>query len=328
MIDMELYGTALAVFAAVAASLLLLAVLSLRPSTPADDQPSRPRFGPLTVPLAGSLPQTERGRGALSRDLRLAGYHEPADPDNFQAMRALVSWVPSLGGLVLALFASDWRLIAGVAGAGMLLGVLGYLVPRMVVAIQARDRGDRIIRGLPVAMHTMSLHLSAGEPLLEAVQRTGNVLRRGMPDVAAEMRLIHKQAELRSLEHALDRFRERVPVPEAGSFAFLLAQSDRLGTDVTRGLHELAESYRVTARQRAEASANRIAVYMLFPTVFLLLGAAAIVLVAPIFLQMEIEMEKIQREMNESRQQLFRGVQSPTTPEAPASPDALPRPGL
>jgi tight adherence protein C len=78
---------------------------------------------------------------------------------------------------------------------------------------------------------------------------------------------------------------DRAPVGEVRNLAVLLIQSGRLGTSVASALTDLADGYRVSLRQRAEAQANRTSFWMLFPTTFCLLVSAAIILIAPAFLE-------------------------------------------
>ena len=47
----------------------------------------------------------------------------------------------------------------------------------------------------------------------------------------------------------------------------------------------MADNFRLTSRQRAEAQANRTSFWMLFPSVFCFWVAAAIMLVGPAYLQ-------------------------------------------
>jgi len=111
------------------------------------------------------------------------------------------------------------------------------------------------------------------------------------------------QAPLHSVSYALDQLRLRQPIPELGSLVFLLSQGDRLGTDITKGLWELSTSLQVTARQRAEAAANRSNFYMLFPTVLCLLLAAGLAIIGPGVVQLIDSNREVDRILDQAKEQ-------------------------
>ncbi len=110
---------------------------------------------------------------------------------------------------------------------------------------------------------------------------------------------------------------------------FLLSQADRLGTDITRGLWELSASLQVTARQRAEAAANRANFYMGFPTVLCLLIAAALVIAGPGVVQIVESNRMVDRYIEEAQEQERKlnaekkDGRPGTPPPAPATPSGL-----
>ena len=284
------------------AALAVFAVLNRGTSDDAtSEEPARRMFGPLTPAVAGMVPATAGGQRSVQQDLWLAGYYQPAALGNFYALRSILVVVPLALGLATVLLAPDPRmaLYCGIAAAASAL--LGFVVPRVMLASEAKSRGERLRRGVPMFMDTLGLCLSTGTGLPDSFRRSGDAIVRGYPDLSQDVRIVHRQANLRSMEHALDQWRKRTPLPEVGSLCFLLAQSDRLGTDVSRGLWELSSSYRVNTRQRAEASANRTNFYLLFPTVFCLLMAATIILVGPGFLKMADESQKIVQEVERAK---------------------------
>ena len=245
-----------------------------------DHEPMPRLFGPLTPVIAGLLPSTAAGRAAVQKDLLRAGFFEPVALVNFRAVRSLTTYLPLLAGEILALLATGPITIAFFI-TGLVLGLLGYAMPRLVLASLASSRTDQIRRGLPLLMDTLGLTLSTGASLPAGLSRSGEAIRRGNPELSREVRVVVAHGQMRSLSHALDRWKDRQPIPELGSFVYLLGQSDRLGTDITRGLWELSASLQVNARQRAEAAANRANFYMIFPIVLCLLIAAGLILAGP-----------------------------------------------
>jgi pilus assembly protein TadC len=224
--------------------------------------------------------------------LSLAGYYHSQAYGNFQSVRALLGYGGLLLGLVLAALLPPLIGLYALA-AGLLLSLFGFILPRIWLSSAASARAQRIRVGMPVLMENIALSLSAGVPLSESISESGRTLRRGYPELASEMRLVKRQSELSSLSGAIDQMRRRLPIPEVGSFAFLLIQSDRTGSDAVKGLQELADGYRVSARQRAEDMANKSNFWVLIPTITCLFVATSIFMIAPQILQLMKESRRI-----------------------------------
>lgn len=298
----ELTGLALAFVTTVVTLLVVLGVFVLAErQEPDPDRPAPRVFGLLTPLIADLLPSTATGRDALRRDLLRAGFFEPVALENFRAVRTLLTYIPLLGGLVpAAILEGPVTLAFGTVG--LVGGLLGFALPRVVLSLLAAQREERVRRGLPMLMDTLGLQLSTGANLPQALASAGRSIRRGYPDLSREVAVVIAQGRLRSLAHALEAWKDRMPIPELGSLVYLLAQADRQGTDVTRGLWELSSSLQVNARQRAEAAANRTNFYMLFPTVLCLLLAAGLVLAGPGLVRIIETNRTVERYLQEARE--------------------------
>lgn len=281
---MYLIVFSLLMFGVVAALVFLIGFATLTAFRRDEDgsapEPMPRVFGPLTPVLAGFLPTTEAGRLSIQKDLLRAGFFEPVALVNFLALRSVATYLPLLMCLIIAVL-FDGRLAWVFFGLALVLGLLGYAIPRLMLTSMANQRSEAIRRGLPMLMDTLGLTLSTGASLPAGLSRSGEAIQRGNPELSKEVRVVVAHGKMRSLGHALDRWKDRQPIPELGSFVYLLGQSDRLGTDITRGLWELSSSLRVNGRQRAEAAANRSNFYMIFPTVLCLLTAAGLLLAGP-----------------------------------------------
>jgi tight adherence protein C len=280
-------------------------------------------FGPLTHALAGLVPMTARARADLQRDLRHAGYYRPTALAEYTAVRAVLV----LGGLLVtglaALLAEPGR-VGTVLLYGLTATLLGYSVPRWVLLYHRRVRARQIQRGLPLAIDLLTLCLSAGQNLLAALTQTSRELRFSHPVLAQELTIIHKQAQLRSLDHALKQWPGRVNVPEVTNLALLLVQSERLGTDTAATLVEMATNFRVTARQRAEAHANRTSFWLLFPSVFCFWVAAGIILIGPAYLEFFQYRVKTAQFMNQARTNIQKANDN-RAPQPTAKPRGIPK---
>lgn len=290
------------------ASAMLIVILALPFISLTREDPLRPRplvFGWFTGLIGSMLPPTVSGEKQQKEELSLAGYYHPNSLRNLYAVRAVLTLVPLTTGLVLCLLAENrywwwWPLVGGLG-----LSVLGFAFPRVVIGVRASSRSEELRNGIPVLTDNLAISLSAGRSLVDALRDAGDTLQRGEPELAAEARLVVRQAELHSLGIALEQFRRRLPIPELVNLAFVLSESDRLGSDVTEPLRVIADDFRTNARQRAEARANRTGFYMLFPTIFGLGTAAAIIVLGPLVVEIQSQIQTFNDDLNKASKLLL-----------------------
>jgi pilus assembly protein TadC len=312
---------------AIVALLLLSFVTMFQRDTSRTLKPASRVLGPLTGPVGALLPISGEAKENIRKDLLRAGHLEPAAPQNFLAVRSLLTYIPLLAGLIPAVLL-EGNIAIGFFIVGIVGGVLGFAVPRVILSMQADERQEAVRRGLPMLMDTLGLNLSTGASLPEALETSGAALQRGHPALSEEVRVVTAHSRMRGLAHALDSWKKRMPLPELGSLVFLLSQSDRMGTDATKGLWELSSSMQVNSRQRAEAAANRTSFYMIFPTVLCLMVAAALLMVGPGVAQLmesQKEMNTIMQESEQQRKVIEKGQKlSDYLPNRPSSATTTP----
>ncbi len=113
---------------------------------------------------------------------------------------------------------------------------------------------------------------------------------------------------------------ERLDIAEIRSLALLLAQSEKLGTDMVNTLLEVSDSQRTVQKQQVEAQANRANFWMLFPTLFCLWVASAIILVGPVYIEFwQYRREQMSTLIRTARGQVER-TRIDNTPGTPTSP--------
>jgi tight adherence protein C len=331
-------GIGVAATAVVALGMRLLLGFVLDRGGPAPDdpeaEPGPPLFGALTAPLAGMVPMRREAQEGMQRELLRAGLYRPTALLEYRAVRSVLTVLPLVAALLVALLWDDRNLTIDTAVAGVVLAVLGFSLPRLYVSSRGNARGREIQKGLPLALDLLALCLTAGENLVDAFTDVARQLHTTHPVLAGELALTARQGELRSLGHAVRQLAERVQVPEVTSLAFTLTQSEELGTDAARALLEMSSNLRTTMRQRAEGQASRTSLWMLFPTIFCLFVAAAIMLVGPGFLQLLREGQEALRYINETPnliQEANRQAGQPLTVPGqppPAQPGVSPVPGV
>jgi pilus assembly protein TadC len=241
-------------------------------------------LGELTPVLAAQLPVTEEDRTDLQRELRTAGYYRPTALVEYAAVRAVLIVMPVLAAGVLALVTDSFRQAVWVWVGGVVAALLGFSLPRLYLHFRSRARLYEIERALPTALDMLTLCLSAGLNMLTSLERVVRELYCAYPVLAAELDIVRRQTELRTLEFALDQFADRVGLPQVRNLAVILSQSESLGTDTVSTLREYADSMRISLRQRADEVANKAAFKLLFPAYLLALGAG-ILLISPAILE-------------------------------------------
>jgi tight adherence protein C len=245
---------------------------------------SDPRLllGSLTPALAGQTPMTAGGRATLQQELLDAGYYRPTALMEYLAIRALLTFMPLLLAAALLVLVEPPRMpLVVVLGLGA--SALGFSLPRLYINSRAKHRAREIERGLATAVDLLTLALSAGQNVLAAFRRVSQELRFAYPVLSQELAIVSRQADLRSLEHALRQLAARVRVPEVRTLAIILVQSEQLGTDIIASLTEFANNFRTTLKQRAEAQANKASFWMVFPSLFCLWLPAAALLIGPVY---------------------------------------------
>lgn len=120
-------------------------------------------------------------------------------------------------------------------------------------------------------MDLMVVAVEAGLGLNAAINRVGEELKPIHPDLHVELELVNLEIRVgRSREEALRNLAERTGVDDIRSFVALLIQADRFGSSIGRAVRVFAESLRTKRRQRAEQTAQKAALKLVFPlTAFL-----------------------------------------------------------
>ena len=121
---------------------------------------------------------------------------------------------------------------------------------------------------------------------LNSLARIAGELADVHPALAQELRIIHLQTQVYSLERALENFARRIDVPDVHAFTSLLIQTERMGTSISASLEQYSDTLRETLRQRADQRANQAAFKLLFPTVLCLMPAVYLFLLGPAVLEL------------------------------------------
>jgi Flp pilus assembly protein TadB len=165
--------------------------------------------------------------------------------------------------------------------------LLGFCLGCATLFLSLRRQANRHVRSvrssLPFASFLLSLLLEAGMGSHSALQEVARAIPNG--PLARELEEITRARTLGiSREAALERSRRRVPVEDYHIFLNLVSQGERLGVGLSRGLRDHSSKMLEGELYRAEATAQKAAVKLLFPLVAFIFPAGALIIFSPIIL--------------------------------------------
>jgi tight adherence protein C len=237
-------------------------------------------FGPATRGLRQSLsklyPSSEIDK--VHTDLLKAGLTGSIRAEEFVAVQ--VGAV--LAGIGIGLVA----LVSGAVGMKMgiailfLLPIIGGLAPNYWLRRRIKKRRERVTNDLPDVLDLMTISVSAGLGLEQAMQVS---CARFESPVADELRLTLREMELGlSRRDALENMKLRTDIDDLVTFAVVLSQADALGLPIGKVLDAQADEMRDKRRQRAREKAAKVPVKILFPLALCFLPAILIIVMGPV----------------------------------------------
>ena len=255
-----------------------LRALQQTPGTVADPENSALQNAALSAPIVKRvttfIPKSPKQMSKLQRRLALAGLHKPKHIALY-VLAELLTPVIAFAAVFVAFGTS--RLIFAI-----LAGVLGYLLPGLVVEWHSRKRQKEIRNGLPDALDLLIISLEAGLAIDQAILKSSEELSIAYPSLAEELHMI--TVECRAGKPRLEAFKNfaaRTKVDDVRALVAMLVQTDRFGTSIADALRTYAEVSRTKRRQRAEEKAAKIGAKLVFPLVFCLFPAFFVVTLGP-----------------------------------------------
>lgn len=220
----------------------------------------------------------QRNIEEIQRKLETAGLQVRLSVVDFLGLKILGSVF--LGAVMAALgYLFRPESLLTITGAGVVFGLMGFMLPNFWLGKQVANRQIAIVRALPDALDMMTICVDAGLGLQGAMQKIcenwDNALADEFARVMAEVRLGRSRVE------ALESMGKRTGVKEVLSFVLALTMADKLGVSTAKVLHIQAEQMRVARRQRAEEIAQQASIKMLFPLVFLIFPSMFAVILGP-----------------------------------------------
>jgi tight adherence protein C len=217
---------------------------------------------------------------SAGRLLLYAGYRSRAALRNFHLSRLATAL--ALAAIPLLLSA---RKAVSPESAFLLMAVLGmagYILPKMVVRMQARRRQHTLKLSLPDALDLLVVCVEAGMGLNQALVRVSEELHDTHPDIADEFRLVNLEIRAgRTRPEALRSLGERTGVDDIISLAAMIIQTDKFGTSIARSLRVHSDCLRTERRQRAEEAAAKTTIKLIFPLLFCIFPSLFVIILGP-----------------------------------------------
>lgn len=247
---------------------------------PFDQRVVFPVFGGIARRVMTLLPHAFVAR--IDKSLTVAGR-----PVAVQTFLALVLALGTLLPLTLTVLLS---IASGGAPGGVALllilssAAFGAALPFLWLSRRARARQLAVWKSLPNAFDLITTCVEAGLGLDAAFQRVADKLQ---GPFAAEIGQMLLEVEMgRPRREALKGLAARMDVPDLLAFVNAVTQAQQLGTNLGKVLRTQAAQMRVKRRQRAEETARRMPVKMVFPLVLCMMPSLFIVIIGPVVLSL------------------------------------------
>lgn len=162
----------------------------------------------------------------------------------------------------------------------------GFFAPGFWLESKLSKRRRDIQNGLPDALDLMVVCIEAGSGLDQAILKTAEEIYFAYPALGDELRILN--SEIRAGKTRLEAFKSlaaRTKVDEIRALTSMLIQTDRFGTSIGQALRSHADNARTRRRQRAEESAQKIGVKLVFPLVLFFFPAFYVVVLGPAVIQ-------------------------------------------
>ena len=242
-----------------------------------------PVFGALFGPAAGRIQRSFAvllgGGELLGQRLRQAGLAMTVE--EFRARQliwaAVCAGFAILGGLALA--GIQPVPVAAQIGVVIVAGVGGFLLRDYLLQRRAKARLDRMSKELPTVLEFMTLSLSAGEGILDAIRRISRISR---GELAAELfTVVGDVTSGLPLSDSLVRLSAALRLPPLTRAIEQINGALERGTPLAEVLRAQAQDARDDAKRQLLELSGKKEVAMLVPLVFLILPTTIAVAIFP-----------------------------------------------
>lgn len=230
----------------------------------------------------------------LRLKLRRAGY---------QARDAMFVFLFAKLALMGGLFAvtSFFLVVVGIGEIGTALGflaatfagVIGWVLPDVLVKNQSQQREEVLRKAMPDALDLMVICAEAGLGLDAAFERVGREIAPTCPELAEEIGVTSVELNFMPDRHkALHALAERVPLQSVQALVNTLIQTEKYGTPLAQSLRVLSAEMREERMMKAEEKAAKLPAILTVPMIIFILPPLFVVLIGPAALKVSESMAK------------------------------------
>ena len=224
---------------------------------------------------------------AIRNQLRFVGNSYPLDAAELFAAQVLgVLVIPTALALFFAgaAYFNVHELTARQAELIVLIAAVACIVlPIMPIDSIVKRRRAEVLRNWPFLLDLMSIALSSGVGLQNALERVAIALPHG--PLSEEIHRILNEIRLGAARAAaLRAFADRAKLPVVSTSIELIIQSEELGTELSSLLAEQARDFRQTAMLRVEKKALEAPVKMMLPMAVFIFPSILGILIGPVLI--------------------------------------------
>ena len=224
---------------------------------------------------------------AIRNQLRFVGNAYPLEAAELFAAQVLgVLVVPTALALFLAgaAYFDVHQIPFRQAGLIVALSAVACIVlPVMPIDAIVKRRRAEVLRNWPFLLDLMSIALSSGIGLQNALERVATALPRG-PLAVVFLRILIEIRLGADRPAALRAFADRAKLPLVSTSVELIIQSEELGTELSSLLAEQARDFRQTAMLRVEKKALEAPVKMMLPMAVFIFPSILGILIGPVLI--------------------------------------------
>jgi tight adherence protein C len=245
---------------------------------------SRQRFAGLKEAFSnlGSAmePQSELEKNTLKVELANAGFRHESAAAIFQGVRiaSLALFTIPAALFFFVTYGATLKALQYV----VILGGLGFFIPKWTLAWLRKTRQQEIFVTLPDALDLLVVCVESGLGLDAAMRKVTDEMKGHAKVMCEELALANLQLQMgRPRREVLHDLGVRTGVDDVKALAAILIQADRFGASIAQALRVQSDSMRTRRKQIAEEKAAKTAVKLIFPLVLFIFPAVFVVLVGP-----------------------------------------------
>ena len=229
-----------------------------------------------------AAPTSEEEKSRQRQMLLQAGYKHRRALEIFNSVRVtLAVCMPML----VAPLAANWGLAQMALGA-FAGSAFGYYVPQIWLTNITDKRKGELLKAFPDALDLLVSCVEAGLGLDAAFRRVAGEMETAAPDLAREFQIVtHEVGAGVSRVEALRHLEYRTGLDEIRSLVNMLAQAERFGTSIAKGLRVHAKITRQKRMSKAEEEAAKVSPKLTVVMILFLLPVLGAVLMGPAMIQ-------------------------------------------